>query len=397
MAFFESKLRTDIGPKPHIESDYEYLNRSARPEVERVRAFLERWIAAYPQEHRSELEARLRDRDDRRFNSAAFELLLFACMKSLGLSVEVHPQLPNGSTKRPDFLVNGDGDGFYLEAVLASEFDAEEIAAQRRKDVVLEALEGLQSPNFFLGFTADGNPNTPPSTKTLRKELKAWLDSLDPDEVMGTSESQLPTFQWRHGGWRVSFDAIPKKVEARGKGQRLIGMHMGGARWVNSWQPIRDAIKHKGGRYGDLDRPLLIAVNVDCISVERIDEMQALFGQEEFYFDQNNPGGEPIMERKPNGAWKGPQGAQFTRVSGAWIFHSTNCWNFALRPAPTLYFHPLAKLPLPGMLLELSHAKVKQDMMNWTDGKSPRDLLGLPEGWPERELNRPGSRGGSNP
>ena len=159
-----------------------------------------------------------------------------------------------GSERRPDFLVQmPNGEEFYLEAVLASEYSEAERAAKRRKNVVLESIEKLDSPNFFVGISADGNPDTPPPSKRLRRDLSDWLSSLDPDTVAQDVEKngheKIPSMTWKHDGWCVEFEAIPIKPEKRGKGQRVIGVLSGGARWVNVWEPIRDAVRSKGGRW----------------------------------------------------------------------------------------------------------------------------------------------------
>ena len=70
--------RTDPSPKAHRESDFAFLDRSARPEMERVRHYLEGLVGEYPQEERDELVARLKSGDDTHFKSAVFELALFA-------------------------------------------------------------------------------------------------------------------------------------------------------------------------------------------------------------------------------------------------------------------------------------------------------------------------------
>lgn len=385
MPLFENKKRSFLGPKSYGEGDFNYLDRSGRSEAERVRTFLEKWLACFPSQHRSELEARLRDSNNRHFNSASFELILFACAKSLGYSVEVHPTLPNGNSKHPDFLLSRNGnDGFYLEAVLVSEFNDKEIAAQKRKDVVLETLEGIVSPNFFLVINIDGNLDTPPQSKKLKSDLENWLNKLDPDAVYSLNRKDadsLPAFRWNHSGCNITFEAIPKKPEARGKGQRIIGAQFGEAQWDNSWESLRNSIKSKGSRYGTLDKPILISVNVESMPIDRIDEMQALFGEEKFVFNRSNLGDQPRMRRKPNGAWQGPEGPQFSRISGAWIFHSTNCWNLASK-SPIVYFNPWSSKPLPNELSMLKHARTEENKMIWKDGKIPKDILGLSDGWP---------------
>ena len=272
-----------------------------------------------------------------------------------------------------------------MEAVLASEFKAVEISAQKRKNVILESIDSIESPNFFVDIDAKGNPNTPPSAKKLRHALQSWLKSLDPDLCASvfdkTNLDSLATFDWNHDGWFVKFSAIPKKPEARGRNQRTIGAQCNGVRLVNSWEPIRDAIKDKGKRYGKLDRPMLVAVNIDSMFVDKIDAMQALFGEEEFVFYNNCP--DPQMHRKPNGAWLGTSGPQYKRVSGVWIFNSMNCWNIASRQ-PIIYLNPWAERPIPEEFLSLRHAKTEDHTkMKWHDGRDFYDVLGLSINWPE--------------
>lgn len=155
---FNHKNREDQGHKTHIESDFEYLDRSDRIEAQRVREFLNEWIGRFP-ENEAELISRITSRDRRAFESATFEIVLFAIISGLGGHLEVHPELENGSEKRPDFLVYmPSGDEFYLEAILASEFSEAEKAAERRKNVVLEAIEKLDSPTkaWSLPYTSAG-------------------------------------------------------------------------------------------------------------------------------------------------------------------------------------------------------------------------------------------------
>lgn len=384
---FEEKERNYNGPKTYIEDDYEYLDRSARSESFKVREFLNHWVTQLPEDEAKELIARIRSADKKNFDSATFELILFAIMSQAGCTLQIHPDLGNGSTKHPDFLVTTpDGNEFYLEAVLASEFSAAELSAEKRKNVVLESIERLEFPNFFLGINAEGNLDTPPRGRALRGDLSKWLGTLDPDvvtkEVDGKGFDAIPTMTWSHNNWNIKFEAIPIKKERRGMGQRVIGTLSGGARWINGWEPIRDAIRAKGNHYGKLDKPLIVAVNVDAFSLDRIDEMQALFGQEEYIFSRTDLSAQPGMRRAPNGAWHGQKGPQYTRVSGAWLFGTLNPWNIISRKN-TLYFNPWSAIKLPDFLKKLNHASVVEEKMNWVDSLSLREILELPESWPE--------------
>jgi hypothetical protein len=147
---FEDKRRDSLDLKSYIETKWDYLDRSGRVEVQRVREFLSYWVSEYPEVHRGELISRIRSGDDRNFQSATFELILFALLRSLGCSVTVHPDLPNGMAARPDFhVITPTGEPVYVEGVLASEFDETEISAPKRTDAVLHAIEKMDSPNFF--------------------------------------------------------------------------------------------------------------------------------------------------------------------------------------------------------------------------------------------------------
>lgn len=384
---FEEKSRTYTGPKTYGERDFDFLDRSGRKEAENVRQFLNYWIERFPEEEQKELISRIQSRDSKAYESATFEIILYAILTNLGGSIEIHPDLENGSEKHPDFLVSfGDGDQFYVEAVLASEHSETELAAEKRKNVVLDSINRLESPNFFLGINAEGNPETPPSGKALRRELSAWLATLDPDAVAEAVEAHgfgsIPKMEWRHDGWEIEFEAIPIMPGKRGNGQRVIGMLSGGARFINGWEPIRDALRSKGNRYGELSKPLVVAVNVEAFSLDKIDEMQALFGQEEYVFRRESPEAQPTMRRAPNGVWNGPQGPQYTRISGAWLFGGITPWNIATRKN-TVYFNPWAKLAVPEEMRRLNHASTNGTKMEWIDGDPLAEILGLESTWPE--------------
>lgn len=384
---FEKKSRTYIGPKSYGEGDFEFLDRSGRREAENVRKFLSSWLGKFPEGEQSELISRIQSRDPKAYESATFEIILYAILTNLGASIEIHPELDNGSDKHPDFLVSfSKGEEFYVEAVLASEHSGAELAAERRKNVVLDSIERLESPNFFLGINAEGNPETPPSGKALRREISNWLAKLDPDDVTNAVDEHgfeaVPKLQWCHDGWEIEFEAIPKNPEKRGSVERVIGVLSGEARFINGWEPIRDALRSKGNRYGELTKPLVIAVNVDAFSLDRIDEMQALFGEEEYVFSRDNPDTQPAMQRAANGLWNGPQGPQYTRISGAWLFGGINPWNVVSRKN-TVYFNPWARLAAPEELQRLTHASAREEKMEWLDGISLARLLKLDSSWPE--------------
>lgn len=383
---FDNLKRTDDTPKRNIESDFVFYNRSARAEIKQVREVIEECAKNYPREELEELISRLRSGDDVHFRSASFELFLHEALIKQGFTLTPHPELPNGSPYKPDFLVaDTNGHCFYLEAVLATENNELDKGGEARKGAVLDTLAKFPHHNFMIALEDEGSPKSPPSGKKLKNRIHAWLSSLDPDEILEKIDSSgldcIEPLVWSHDGWGLQIRPIPLKAERRGKSPTLIGFGGTGGGWIDAWSPIRDAIKFKGGKYGDLEIPLVVAVNLDSFHLDRIDEMQALFGQEQIVFTPGSDA-DPEIRRAPNGAWYGKNGPQYTRVSAAWIFNDLHASSLAARNS-TIYFNPWAALPAPETLKRFPFAEPQNNEMQWHEGLSFREIFELHERWPE--------------
>lgn len=235
---FADIQRTDSSPKRATESDFAFLNRSSWVPIGVVRQLMDECLANYPAGEAKELIERIQCGDDRHFASATFELFIHEYLLRLGMKLTPHPELPNGSTKRPDFLVEcPDGRRLYLEAVCASDDTEKDPAAEARKAVALQVLDGEYNPSFMISIDSEGDPATQPSGRRLATEVLAWLNSLDPDALLSLSQvsglEALPELHWQHEEWRVRLRPIPVSVEARGKPRRLIGARGFGASWID--------------------------------------------------------------------------------------------------------------------------------------------------------------------
>lgn len=102
---FNTYARTDHQIKRATESEFAFLDRCAWAKVEKVRSLLEQCLNNHPKTEQPELIARLQSGDSRHFTSATFELFLHEYLIRQGIVLPPHPELPNGSPKRPDFLV----------------------------------------------------------------------------------------------------------------------------------------------------------------------------------------------------------------------------------------------------------------------------------------------------
>jgi hypothetical protein len=144
---FDDIPRPDRGPPAHGEPAFGYLDRSGRPEADRVRQLVDQWLARYPAPSRANLVSRFRSLNDDAHLSAFFELFIHELVTTRGHRVvDVEPKLSH-TEKRPDFLVETvEGRRLYLECALATGRPAQEAAQQERLNRALKAIERAQSP-----------------------------------------------------------------------------------------------------------------------------------------------------------------------------------------------------------------------------------------------------------
>ncbi len=137
------------------------------------------------------------------------------------------------------------------------------MAQDNRQNRIYDALDRLDSPNFFLWIHVERHASVPPGMRPLRRQLETWLATLDPDAVTLSAEadrrSELPQYRWAKDGWEISFHAIPKSVAARGSptGARPLGIFGGiRAEFVDDAGQIKTALGDKGGSYGVTVQPV---------------------------------------------------------------------------------------------------------------------------------------------
>ena len=384
---FSDIQRTFEGPKPHAEPEYDYLDRSARPHATSIRSVLTEWFTHYPESDRADLVGRFKSRTHLQHTAAAYELYLHELFRRLGYVIEVHPETPSDKGTRPDFLLkDSTGAKTYVEAVQPTDVSTDKRGAQARLDVVYDSINGLEVYEWFIGVHARTDPNVPPSGKKLKRELKRWLDGLDPDEVTEQVERSgseaCPKLGYRDKDWRIQFTAFPRSLTKRDQPVgEVVGAIVGAGGWLSTWQTVRDALLAKASRYGRLDAPFVIAVNANVVDLDDIDVMEALFGKEQFIVDPHQPERQPTMERSLNGFWRGPSGPRYTRVGGVLIGSDAKPWTYGVRSL-TLYENPWAKAKVKGAITALPRKVARNGQMEAVSGLHPRDVLQLPASYP---------------
>lgn len=381
MRLFDDVKRDHMGPAGFAESDFTFLNRSARAEVNRIRKLLEQWFSQFPVNGKSQLMSRFRSKDNRQHIGAFFELYCFALGNHQGYDVEVHKSADLAKSTQPDFLFRLDGrPACYLESTLASGPNTRH-AAQERLNQVYDALNRLVSPDFFIGVKIQAAAAYTPSASRMRLFLEKKLRTADYDTIIAGGPKSVPKWEWSDGKWKIVFSPFPKKQEARNKpGVRPIGSQIRVFPHVDSRTPLLNAVKSKARHYGNFECPYIIAVNAMDIFIDEIDIYDAFFGKEHLLMDVRT--GQMTPNRAADGLWVGPEGPRNQRVSGVLFVSRLTPWDIATK-TPTLWHNPWATSKFDGvwsgpqMLLdtETSRMEPKQGTPGW-------ELLGLLPSWP---------------
>lgn len=391
MKLFDDLKRNYTGYSGYTEPDFAYYNRSARPEIAKVREVLEAWFSRYPLKGKREFRQRFRSRNDWQHRSAFFELFLHELMLLLSCSVRVHPGRGQRESRKPDFRAETlNGNRFYVEAVVANEESRAEMAARARMNRMYDALGRMQSPDFFLYMKIKGSSRTSPPAARIRSSLVGHLRDLDLGEIAklwrSGKQSSLPHWSYRHEGMEVIFFPIPKGPKTRGKpGVRPIGIQFHEIRVVRTADAVRRAVLKKAGRYGELRLPYVIALNALCDTVDKTDVEEALLGTERMTIPYGlRRSTEQVWTRAPDGALTGGSGRRYTRVSGVLVVSKLKPWNIPGAKIQ-LYHNPSARTKCPEVLTCLPQAFAPDGAnVRYEKGESLAGLFGLPMGWPER-------------
>lgn len=377
---FDALAREEQEPASHIIGHFDYLNASGRPEAASVRALIDRWLADYPETHRLEMIRRLRSRDDVLHSSSLFELMLHALLLRQGFAViAIEPELPNG--RSPDFLVEApNGTRFYLEATIAQGMNNAAAGADRRMREALQAIDEVQSPDFFLHLYTQGTPSQPIAVGRLRRAVQCFVDSLEYEQVIANNDAELATLPtWRHEehGAHFTIQAVPKN--ARRSGGRAIGGRMLPGGVIHPDVAIRSAVVGKAGRYGEIDLPLVIAVNALEQYAGIDDAVDALFGSPAALVRGNF---ETEFIRNFDGAWYGPAGPVNTRCSAVLFIERLSAWSVAQRSIH-LFVNPWARYPIGEISIGVDVHEVIDQRMQERSGQALKRIFNLPENWPE--------------
>jgi len=376
---FTSRSRDDKSPALHNEPTSTFLDRVAGDYWDQVRDQLEGWIEHYPAPHVRDVIGRLRSSENAQWLGAFWELYLYESFVRSELEVEIHPTVPGGP-RPPDFLVRGGSEGpFYVEA--KSVFGPSD-GSGARLNTIYDIINAIKVADFFVAVEVESVGAEAPPTRRLRSGLRDWLKSLDADDIRPSSllDPDADRWTWTEGAWRISFRPLPVRAEARGRPHRLIGMWSPRAGFVDDETPLRDALKEKGAAYGELEYPLVLAVNGATGFDRSFETINALYGSAQVTFSLANPG-EARETRATNGYWGYPGGWKHRHVAGV-LAGSISGPESVTTNAPTLWLHPDPVQRIVTLAI-WSQVNLEGDRIETSQPARPLGaFFGLPEGWP---------------
>ena len=286
----------------------------------------------------------------------------------------------------PEFAVtSARGDRFYLEACVVTGESAAQAASRARKERVYDALDRMESPDFFVGMKVRGAPASDPSARHMRHFLRERLGTLDPGVMLKLLNARgldgLPRWHYEHDGWKIDFFPWPKGSKTRGKpGVRPLGIQFEGWWDVRTADAIRSTLEDKGGKYGSLNVPYVIALNVLDQGWDHLDVAHALFGKQ---LPMNMVDLAKLsQDQTSSGAWVFGGQAKWTRVSAVLLLVWLRPWTIP-RANVCLCHHPWAKLRFESELTRLPQFVRVDDKMEWRPGISLADIFGLSSEWPD--------------
>lgn len=376
MKLFDDVVRSDHSPAGYGDVDFDYLNCSANEPIRRIREVLEDWFSRYTESEKSELRQRFRSSEDYVHFSAFFELWLNELLLRLGCSVKVHPTLPNTS-RRIDFLVESPEDNHcYLEAIHITGESGAESKAQSRLNTLYDSLNYLDSPHFFIHLSVSGTPKTPVPCNKIRSSLERELSNLNPQLVNHFTSlgrfDLLPHWRFEHDGLRITCYPTLKPKELIGAADvRTLGsISFGGI--IDSERSIRDAVIAKAKRYGVLDLPLVVAINVTDPFITERDVLRALYGSV-------SAGSESERLNDSRGVWVNNT---WTRLSAVLVSRKVRPDRMVNVPI-CLYHNPQPKRPYVGELTRLPQIIPRTDRLTTYSGETVESILNLPSDFPE--------------
>jgi hypothetical protein len=146
---------------------------------------------------------------------------------------------------------------------------------------------------------------------------------------------------------------------------------------------IRETLLKKANRYGDLDAPLVVAVNSLRLLDDDQDAIAALFGSPSVIVRKYQDGRiEYIDSRTPNGVWFDHERPRRTGLSAVVATSGLMPWSLGSQRA-SLILNPWAARPLDSHVFQTDKYVPADNVLNYSAGLGLNQIYGLSAEWPK--------------
>jgi hypothetical protein len=385
MKLFNTFERTYMGYKEDGESQYAYLNRSARPQFAAARQVLEEWFVAYPPHAQSELASNFISDDYGPHIGAFFHLYCFALLRAQNLTVQVEQvidiekgnpiDLVVGSVHNPDFCV---------EATVLADSKLTNKSRQQL-EILQQHLNHITSNRQLILDVENASKQALPYDE-ISARVERWLGiqgrEEEPASVSERDFATSPSYTWEGDGWKLRFEVMPGvRVDD------LVFFQIEGG-WLGTKSRLKEKLQDKADQHSGLQVPYIIAM--DVLSVEAIFKSthsvaDDLFGREIVLLDPDT-GMIITVKRSPElpkrsdrekGLWFGRSGPRNQHVSGVLLVNEVVPWS-AMKQTPILWHNPWAKQPIstelwqgPQMVMDTTTGEYRRQ-----EGKAIEEMFG---------------------
>jgi len=375
-----------FGDQQRTESVFDFLDRVSAPALAAPRAILEDWYTHWPAEDRNDIRRRLQAKGREQFFGAFWEMYLHELHRRLGFACERDPKI-SGSSKHPDFLMSRGGNAFYLEGTIVGH-STEEVSQQQRERLIIDQIGGAYHPDFSVRVRKINAASNHPPKAAVVKAVEDWLATLDREtETERRGEAGRSPQRIEVAGSVLYLLPWPKPADARGnRSVPTVVARSGGGGIIDEPPTILDDLRDKASRYGDMDRPYVVAVLCLRDFATDRDVEQALYGPDRASFSLADDGtliDGPRIDRDPDGLWQRGDEQRATRVSA--VLSSTHLSPWSLTSSTLeLWLNPWTARPLTVELpWSVTSADLEANTLIRADAsRAPHEVLGLPDDWP---------------
>ena len=292
---FRRDISQTYGPATDRESTFKYLQRSSKTRDVQRRQWIEDWFSKFPTTKKESLKSRLKDKNEKTFQSALFELQCYHILTRLGLSVEVEPDLPN-TNKKIDFCVippNDKSQHFYVEStisgygqgILAPTRD-EHDAIRRIKQGITDNQKG-QKLHSSISLKTEGKLTKNLSNQyknSIVKQITEFLNDYTPDQIyqycrQGWLPHTRPFKPYEESDWTI--EACLEPPTNPSEGGKIYNPSRTAA--TNGLHHLSASLEKKARHWNNFDftdHPFLIAINIcDSDFFWNTDIRKALFDE----------------------------------------------------------------------------------------------------------------------